>query len=265
MPLMRRSVPRLCLTAVVLLAAGVHAYPERWLTHASGAADGSCGQLISQAGQSGMGSHGYTYISDNDDTLELAGGVVTFVTPLGNEWFATATSGTFSGGGSFSGCAKFRYGNSGGTTVTWTPSGSLSGTAKLQVGYAAGYDTVNYYELTVSSGADSPPSLPPLPTLPPPVPTSPPPPRSPPSPPSPPLSPSSAPSPPHLPAGALPPSAPKTCTASSRVGYDCMVEPPGASQGYVLHWTVASADVRILAETTASDGCRCPRARHVAP
>ena len=33
-----------------------------------------------------------------------------------------------------------------------------------------------------------------------------------------------------------------------------MVEPPGGAQGYALHWTVAGADVSILAEATAPDG-----------
>ena len=263
-----RSALRL---AAAVLAAYVRAWPQRWLTHEG---HGSCGQHISEANQRGMGGHGYQYISENDDTLVLVDGVATFVTPPDNHWLATATSGTFGGGGSSAAapsasaeCGQFRYGSTS-ETVTWTPSGTFSGTTSLQIGYAVGFSTVNYYKVTVSSGADpSPPSPPPPPTPPPTPPPSPPPPSPPPAPPGaaplppPPLPPPSPPprSPPprSLPPLSLPsppPSAPKTCTASSRPGYDCMVEPPGGAQGYVLHWTVAGADVSILAEATAPDG-----------
>lgn len=51
-----------------------------------------------------------------------------------------------------------------------------------------------------------------------------------------------------------PPSAPSSCPPSSRAGYDCMVDPPGASEGYRLHWSVAALEVQYLAETSASDG-----------
>ena len=259
---MRSSAPRL---AAVVLAACVRAFPERWLTHESGATDGSCGELISEAGQSGMGTLGYTHIGEKDDTVMLSGGVATFVTPPGNQWFATATSGTFGGNGSASSfasveCGQFRYGALGGTTVTWTPSGTLSGTASLQIGYTAGYATVNYYELTVSSTPVPPgvPEPPPSPRSPPLPPSAPPASPSPPLPPLPPSAPSASPSPPpapSVPLGTLaPPSAPQTCAVSSRAEYDCMVVPPGGAQGYVLHWTVAGADVRLLAETTASGG-----------
>ena len=340
-----------------------------------------------------MGPHGYQHIPENDDTLVLVDGVATFVTPSGNQWFATATSGTFGGGGSSAKpppaatsaeCEQFRYGPSGGTTVTWTPSGTFSGTASLQIGHVAGFAKVNYYKVTVSSGADSPsppppspplpsppviasppspplqptqPSPPPSPRSPPPMPSAPPAPSLPPPPSTetvvlrltaigslsdysdtsslrqgvataagvdtslvtitvtagsvlitatiavpasttaaavqtslaftlgtaaaastalgitieekpavtimlPPPAPSLPPPPPPVPsapAGAPPPSAPKTCTASTRPDYDCMVEPPGGAQGYVLHWTVYEDDasvrkVNILAETTATDG-----------
>ena len=230
-----------------------------------------------------MGTHGYQHIPENDDTLVLVDGVATFFTPAGNQWFATATSGTFGGGGSSAKpppaatsaeCEQFRHGSAGGTTVTWTPSGTFSGTASLHIGYATGFATVNYYKVTVSSGADSPsPPSPPLPSPPviasppsPPLqptqPSPPPSPRSPPPLPSAPPAPSLPPPPPPVPsapAGAPPPSAPKTCTASTRPDYDCMVEPPGGAQGYVLHWTVYEDDasvrkVNILAETTATDG-----------
>ena len=213
---------------MLFLLLAVRAYPQNWLTHEGtdgygSGEDGSCGLLISEAGQTGMGTHGYTYISENDDTLVLTGGVATFDTPSGNYWFATATSGVFGGAGSSATapsesveCGQFRYGDYANTTVTWTAPVNFSGTASLQVGYAAGYATVNYYHLTVELS-----------------PATPPPPPSPPSLPSLPLAPPTPPSAP--PAPSVPPSAPKTCTASIRTGYDCMVEPPGGAQGYALH------------------------------
>ena len=214
---------------MLFLLLAVRAYPQRWLTHEGtdgygSGEDGSCGLLISEAGQTGMGTHGYTYISENDDTLVLTGGVATFDTPSGNSWFATATSGVFGGAGSSATapsdsveCGQFRYGDYAmNTTVTWTAPVNFSGTASLQVGYATGYATVNYYHLTVELS-----------------PATPPPPPSPPSLPSLPLAPPTPPSAP--PAPSVPPSAPKTCTASIRTGYDCMVEPPGGAQGYALH------------------------------
>ena len=162
---------------MLFLLLAVRAYPQNWLTHEGtdgygSGEDGSCGLLISEAGQTGMGTHGYTYISENDDTLVLTGGVATFDTPSGNYWFATATSGVFGGAGSSATapsesveCGQFRYGDYANTTVTWTAPVNFSGTASLQVGYAAGYATVNYYHLTVELSPATPPPPPPPPPL----------------------------------------------------------------------------------------------------
>ena len=152
--------------ALTVLAAYVRAYPKLWLTRAR---HGSCGQLISQGGQSGMGGLGYTYVDEKEETIMLVDGVATFITPSGN-WLATATSGTFGGSGSSAnGCDQFRFAGSGGTTVTWTPSsGSFSGSASLEIGHASGYATVSYYTVTVSGAADPPSPPPPSPSPPPP-------------------------------------------------------------------------------------------------
>ena len=62
--------------ALAVLAAYVRAYPRSWL---SPARHGSCGQLISQGGQSGMGNNGY--IAQKEETIMLVDGVATFVAP----------------------------------------------------------------------------------------------------------------------------------------------------------------------------------------
>ena len=91
--------------ALAVLAAYVRAYPFLWL---SPARHGSCGQLISQGGQSGMGGNGYMYVAEKEETIMLVDGVATFVTPSG-DWIATATSGTLGGAGfTASGCDQFR-------------------------------------------------------------------------------------------------------------------------------------------------------------